>query len=102
MKLIYRSTTYDYNHSPTPSRPFQPVRTTGPAYHLSYRGLTYRVDPNARPTEVPVLPTAYKLTYRGIAYFVDRTATGEVTIVTQSASTPNLQTKAFPNQALPN
>lgn len=62
MKLIYRATTYDYNPSKAPSGPFQQARDSGPAYNLTYRGVTYRVEPNAKPAE-PVLPATYTLIY---------------------------------------
>lgn len=80
MKLIYRGTTYDRNPDKTPGRPFQQVRGNGPAYNLTYRGVTYRVDPNSKSAEVPIVPAAYKLIYRGITYFVNSTAR-EVTAV---------------------
>lgn len=83
MKLIYRATTYDYAPSKFASRPFQQVRGPGPAYNLIYRGVTYRVDPNAKPAKVPVLPAAYNLIYRGVTYLVNRTAQGKVTVVIQ-------------------
>ncbi|NEQ18947.1 MAG: DUF4278 domain-containing protein [Microcoleus sp. SIO2G3] len=34
---------------------------------MIYRGVTYRIEPNIRPSEVPVQPVAYRLMYRGIA-----------------------------------
>jgi hypothetical protein len=64
MKLIYRATTYDYHPDKAPSRPFQQVRESGSAYNLTYRGVTYRVDPNDLPKEVPVLPIFDKLSSR--------------------------------------
>lgn len=70
MQLIYRGTTYERH--PSSGRPFQQVREPGAAYNLSYRGVTYRIDPNAKPTEVPVKPVAYKLIYRGVTYLVHR------------------------------
>jgi hypothetical protein len=69
---------------------FRQVRGSGPAYNLIYRGVTYRIDPNAKQSEVPVQPVAYRLIYRGIAYFVNKTAQGEVRVVTQPASTSKL------------
>jgi YHS domain-containing protein len=87
MKLIYRGTTYNYNPDKAPGRPFQQVREAGSAYNLTYRGVTYRVDPNSKSAEVPIAPAAYKLIYRGITYFVNSTAQGEVTAVTQPAKT---------------
>lgn len=70
MELIYRGTTYNYNPDQTPGRPFRQVRA-GPAYNLTYRGLTYRVDPNAKHSQVVVRPAAYELIYRGITYWVN-------------------------------
>ncbi|WP_375504044.1 DUF4278 domain-containing protein [uncultured Nostoc sp.] len=81
MKLYYRGLTYEYNSEEAAKksiRPFAPVRHQGSAYNLTYRGLTYRVDPNIEPTEVFTRPVTYQLNYRGIAYFVERTHTGEV------------------------
>ena len=68
MRLIYRATTYERNPDQAPGRPFQQVRESGPAYNLTYRGVTYRIDPNAKPTEVPVPPATYNLIYRGVTY----------------------------------
>ncbi len=65
MELIYRGTTYNYNPDKTPGRPFKQVREAGPAYNLNYRGVTYRVDPNAKQSEFSVRPAAYELIYRG-------------------------------------
>ncbi|MFN6570761.1 DUF4278 domain-containing protein [Dendronalium sp. ChiSLP03b] len=91
MQLYYRSQSYKYDPSKVESRkieqPFQPIRRFGRAYNLMYRGVTYRVNPRAKSAKFPVSPVAYKLIYRGIIYFVNRTAQGEVTIVTQLAST---------------
>ncbi len=100
MKLYYRGVSYEYDPSKLGSRktgePFKQVRGSRPAYNLIYRGVTYRVDPNAKQSEVPVPPAAYKLIYRGITYFVNRTAQGEVTVVTQPASTPKVGTLSVP------
>lgn len=82
MKLIYRGTTYDRHPSQASSRPFGQVREPGAAYNLSYRGVTYRIDPNAKPVK-PVQTAAYKAIYRGITYFVNPTARGEVTLLAQ-------------------
>ncbi|MBD2067770.1 DUF4278 domain-containing protein [Leptolyngbya sp. FACHB-671] len=91
MKLYYRGVSYEYDPSKLESQntrqPSQQVRGSGPAYNLIYRGFTYRFDPNTEQSEVPVQPLAYKLIYRGIAYFVNKTAQGEVSVVTQPAST---------------
>ena len=69
MKLIYRGITYERHPSSSSGRPFQQVREPGAAYNLSYRGVTYRIDPNAKPTEVPVKLVAYRLIYRGVTYY---------------------------------
>lgn len=84
MKFYYRGLSYEYNSSEATekaTRPFAAVRHKGCAYNLTYRGLTYRVDPNIEPAEVSAPPVAYQLIYRGIAYFVKRTHTGEVSTV---------------------
>ncbi|MCC5654762.1 DUF4278 domain-containing protein [Nostoc sp. XA013] len=83
MKLSYRGVSYEY-------QPFKQVRGFGHAYNLIYRGFTYRIDPNTKQSEIPVQPVAYRLMYRGIAYFVKKTAQGEVSVVTQPASTSKL------------
>ena len=94
MKLYYRGVSYEYDSSQLVSQkrgqPFKQVRGSGSAYNLIYRGVTYHIDPNAKPSEVPVQPVAYRLIYRGIAYFVNKTAQGEVSVVTQPASTLKL------------
>ncbi len=100
MKLIYRATTYDYNPDKAPSRPFQQVHESGRAYNLTYRGVTYRVDPNALRVEVPVAATYY-LIYRGVTYIVNRNAHGEVTLVNQPASTPKVGILSSPNSVQP-
>lgn len=73
MKLIYRGLTYDRHPYQPYSRPFQPVSRSGAAYNLAYRGVTYRVDPHAKPAKVSAKPVTYKLTYRGVSYLVNRT-----------------------------
>jgi hypothetical protein len=60
------------------------VRHQGFAYNLTYRGLTYRVDPNIEPAEVSAPPVAYQLVYRGVAYFVEKMHTGEVSALQYS------------------
>ncbi|WP_373528262.1 DUF4278 domain-containing protein [Nostoc sp.] len=91
MKLYYRGLSYEYHPSKVGSKkteqPFQPTPQLGSAYNLMYRGVTYRVDPNFKSAEVLLAPVAYKLKFRGITYFVNKTAQGEVTIVSQPAST---------------
>lgn len=83
MKLIYRGITYERHPSSSSGRPFQQVRESGAAYNLSYREVTYRVDPNAKPAEDSVNSGFYQLIYRGITYLVNRNERGEVTVVTQ-------------------
>ena len=94
MKLQYRGVSYEYDPSKLESQnrrqPFKQVRGSGHAYNLIYSGVTYRIDPNTKQSEVPVQPVAYRLMYRGIAYFVNNTAQGEVSVVTQPASTSKL------------
>jgi hypothetical protein len=91
MKLYYRGLSYEYDPSKADNRktgkPFQQIRGIGSAYDLIYRGATYHVDPNIKAAEVPVPPATYTLIYRAITYLVNRTAQGEVTVVTQPAST---------------
>lgn len=78
MKLYYRGLSYELNSSKIASRttekPFQPAPMVSSAYNLIYRGVTYRVNPNAKPVEVPLPPATYKLSYRGINYLVNRNA----------------------------
>ena len=84
MRLYYRGLSYEYNSSQAAkkaTRPFAPVRHQGSAYNLTYRGLTYHVDPNIEPAEVSTQPVVYQLIYRGVTYFVERTDTGEVSTV---------------------
>ncbi len=100
MQLIYRGTTYNRNPNKAPGLPFQQVRESGAAYNLSYLGLTYCIDPNALPAEVPI-PATYNLIYRGITYIVNSTAHGEVTLVTQPASTPKAEILSSPNSVQP-
>ncbi|ARV58244.1 hypothetical protein BZZ01_05995 [Nostocales cyanobacterium HT-58-2] len=91
MKLFYRGISYEYEPahivSKKTGRPFQPVETSGASYNLIYRGHTYRVNPNTIPTEDSTPSKAYQLIYRGIAYSVNETAQGNVTVVSQPAST---------------
>ena len=69
MKLIYRGTTYERHPSKASSRPCQQLREPGAVYNLSYRGVPYRVDPNAKPAFFPVKPVVYKLIYRSAIYY---------------------------------
>ena len=86
MKLIYRGTTYDRHPSQADNCPFQQVRESGAAYNLSYRGVTYRIDPNA--TVEPTQLVVYEAIYRGITYFVNKTANREVTFLAQVEKSP--------------
>ncbi|MBD1834359.1 DUF4278 domain-containing protein [Cyanobacteria bacterium FACHB-472] len=91
MKLYYRGVSYEYDPLKVESRkgrqPFKQLRGSGHAYNLIYRRATYRIDPNAKQSKVPVQPVAYRLVYRGIAYFVNKTPQGKVSVVTQPANT---------------
>lgn len=102
MKLYYRGLSFEYDPAKVESQKkgqqFKQVRESQPAYNLIYRGVTYTVDPNAQPTEVPAPPKAYELIYRGITYLVNRTAQGEVTLVSQPASTPKVETPSVPKR----
>jgi hypothetical protein len=95
MKLYYRGLTYEYNSEEAAKkiiRPFAPVRHKGSAYNLTYRGLTYRVDPNIESPKVSKSPVTYQLIYRGIAYFVEMIHTGEVsTIFSQTVNTLKIE-----------
>ncbi|MDZ4877642.1 MAG: hypothetical protein CLLPBCKN_007077 [Chroococcidiopsis cubana SAG 39.79] len=86
MNLIYRAMIYERNPDKLPDRPFQQVREAGAAYNLSYRGVTYRVDPNIKQSEVFVKPAAYELIYRGMTYSVNRNEQGKVIAITSSAN----------------
>ncbi|MBE9002102.1 DUF4278 domain-containing protein [Nostoc sp. LEGE 12447] len=98
MKLFYRGLSYELNSSKIASRrtekPFQPASGVGAAYNLIYRGVTYRVDPNAKPAEVPLPLAIYKLSYRGINYLVNRNAQGEVTLINQSTNPLQIGTQS--------
>ena len=65
MKLYYRGVSYEYNPTKAQNRKtgqtFKQARESRPAYDLIYRRFTYRVDPDAKPAEVPTLPATYKL-----------------------------------------
>jgi Domain of unknown function (DUF4278) len=79
MQLIYRGNKYDYNPSMFVDRPFQMVRNPGSTYNLTYRGVTYPIDPSAKPNEVAVPVESHKLIYRGAIYFKSTTVQKEVT-----------------------
>ncbi|MGL4623241.1 DUF4278 domain-containing protein [Chroococcidiopsis sp.] len=69
MKLTYRGMTYERHPSKASDRPFVQVREPGAAYNLSYRGVTYRIDPQTKATQVPTTLVGHKLIYRGITYY---------------------------------
>jgi hypothetical protein len=77
MKLYYRGLSYEYDPNKVGGKkieqPFQPLPQIGSAYNLMYGGVNYRVEPNSKSAEAPVLPL-YKLSFRGITYFVNKTA----------------------------
>ncbi|MBD2067796.1 DUF4278 domain-containing protein [Leptolyngbya sp. FACHB-671] len=94
MKLYYRGVSYEYDPSKLKSQnrrqPFKQVRDSSSTYNLIYRGVPYCIDLNTKQSEVPVQLVAYRLMYREITYFVNKTAQGEVSLVTQPASTSKL------------
>ncbi len=80
MKLIYRGTTYNYDPANINAhRPVQP--TFESAYELTYRGQTYRVEPNG-VKEPAGKPTEYELIYRGVTYQAKRNEQGELIALT--------------------
>lgn len=80
MKLIYRGMTYEHHPSKASGRPFVQVREPGAAYHLSYRSVTYRIDPQTKATQVSAKLVGHKLIDRGITYYklIDRGITFSV------------------------
>jgi Domain of unknown function (DUF4278) len=104
MKLYYRGLSYEYNQNKVGSKkteqPFQPVPQVRPAYNLMYRGVNYRVDPNSKSAEAPLVPVAYKLSFRGITYFVNKTQLGEVTVVSQPTTTSKAEALAISEELL--
>ena len=86
MKLHYRGLSYEYNPSQEAQQPFQPLPQSGKVYNLMYRGVTYRVEGNAKLPQFPASLAAYKLIYRGLSYLINGTAQGKVTIASQGAS----------------
>ncbi|RCJ36877.1 hypothetical protein A6769_15420 [Nostoc punctiforme NIES-2108] len=104
MKLYYRGLSYEYNQNKVGSKkteqPFQPVPQIGPAYNLMYRGVNYRVDPNSKSAEAPLVPVTYKLSFRGITYFVKKTQLGEVSVVSQPTAISKLETLAISEELL--
>ncbi|MGL4623134.1 DUF4278 domain-containing protein [Chroococcidiopsis sp.] len=69
MKLTYRGMTYEHRPSKASSRPFVRVCEPGAAECLSYRGVTYRIEPQTRAIQVPAKLVGHKLIYRGITYY---------------------------------
>ncbi|WP_414515578.1 DUF4278 domain-containing protein [Nostoc sp. PCC 9305] len=104
MKLYYRGLSYEYDSSKVDSKkteqPFQPVPQIGPAYNLMYRGVNYRVDPNSKSAEAPLVPITYKLSFRGITYFVNKTQFGKVTVVSQPTTTSKAEVLAISEELL--
>lgn len=74
MNFTYRGTTYERHSAKVGDRPFQQVREPGAAYNLNYRGVTYRIDLDAKSAAVSVEPVTHKLIYRGVTYLVTRNA----------------------------
>ncbi|MBD2535575.1 DUF4278 domain-containing protein [Nostoc flagelliforme FACHB-838] len=98
MKLNYRGLSYELDSSKivgrTIEKPFQSTLSVGAAYDLIYRGVIYRVGPNAKSAEAPLPPTTYKLSYREINYLVNRNAQGEVTLINQSTNSLQVDTQS--------
>ena len=69
MKLMYRGMTYERRPSKADGRPFVQVREPGAADRLSYRGVTYCIEPQTKATQVPAKLVGHKLIYRGITYY---------------------------------
>lgn len=88
MKLHYRGMSYEYDPSQEAKQLFQCERVS----KLMYRGVNYCLDRNARSPEVPLSLAANKLIYRGIAYFINKTTQTEVNLVSQPASTLQIET----------
>lgn len=72
MKLYYRGLSYEYNPSQVGDKKTQRAFTSG--NNLTYRGVSYHVEPNSKLGEVTEAPIAYKLSFRGIDYFINKTA----------------------------
>ncbi len=92
MKIYYHGNSYDYEPSKVGSRDRQVVRPQRP-FNLSYRGVTYHVDPNVEPAEVSASQTAYNLRYHGAIYpvLVNSSAQAEATVLTQPTSTTKVR-----------
>ncbi|MBW4684083.1 MAG: DUF4278 domain-containing protein [Komarekiella atlantica HA4396-MV6] len=79
MKLYYRGLSYELNFSQIASqkteKPSQPVFTIHSAYNLTYRGVTYHIDPNAKQKEVRNPLVTHELMYRGIPYNLNSNST---------------------------
>lgn len=97
MKLIYRGNTYDYHPELASDRtaPFKSINGYRTPYTVTYRGLSYTVNPN-QPIAEPPLPTSYDLRYRGLAYHVTRDAQGVATMTTQAPAQAQVGSKAIP------
>lgn len=68
MKLFYRGVGYDHDAQAVQSdRPWNRVRAARAGYTLTYRGVSFNVDPNQEVPDHSALPVA-QLTYRGVAY----------------------------------
>ncbi len=65
MKLFYRGLSYDYDS--ITGAPLRTAATPRQPFTLSYRGLTYAVDPTRAVATVPD-PVAANLIYRGLRY----------------------------------
>lgn len=65
MKLFYRGVSYEYDVATgAPLRAAAPVRQP---FNLSYRGLSYKVDPD-KASRSEAIPSAAILVYRGLSY----------------------------------
>ncbi|MBW4660676.1 MAG: DUF4278 domain-containing protein [Drouetiella hepatica Uher 2000/2452] len=89
MKLIYRGQTYEYTpgvfNTGNAGRPARQAHRSQAPYSLTYRGVTFEVDPSV-PQEVAQLPTHYNLSYRGATYHVGRDRQSIATIAPQVAN----------------
>jgi Domain of unknown function (DUF4278) len=95
MKLIYRANIYDYDPAQSTNRPFQQIRGVGPAYTLTYRGVTHQIDPQSRlaspgaSTGAQTKPETYELIYRGNVYLVQRPVQVEAKLPDRQLATMN-------------
>uniref|UniRef100_B8HQY2 DUF4278 domain-containing protein n=1 Tax=Cyanothece sp. (strain PCC 7425 / ATCC 29141) TaxID=395961 RepID=B8HQY2_CYAP4 len=91
MKLIYRGQSYDYNPSQPLGDPFHKMRKPGSvANQLTYRGVTYWVDPDNLLVASP-LPLVYTLMYRGVRYQVNQQQ-GQIKTLNKPSQMSNLAT----------